>query len=57
MSGDEHRHSVLDQPIDVGPELAPDNWGDTRSRLVEKQYGRLMHDGTGERMRFQLTEV
>ena len=43
------RDAFFDHAVDVPPEFAPREGIDARSGLVEKQHGRLVHHGAGQR--------
>ena len=49
MRGDENGHALLDEAVDVRPELAPRDRVDAGGRLVEEEGFGLMQHGAGER--------
>ena len=49
VRGDQHGDALLDQAVDVRPELAPRDRIDAGGRLVEEQHGGLVHHGAGQR--------
>ena len=48
MGRHHHRDAVLDQGVDVRPELAARQRIDAGGRLVEKQHRRLVHHRAGQ---------